>query len=181
MGVPLKVKVSVAVSPALRLVLSLLMASVTGAPCRVKVTVLSVSAPSTLLLGWLPRSVNALSATLTLPAPENPALGVKTPLKTVRSTLALSLPSVPPTTVMLSALKLSLASLRVKVSKASCPAVRVVRSLLTATVGRTVSMTNASGVLACALVLPAASLNAPAATLTLASVVAALVGVKVAV
>ena len=77
-GAALKVKLMLAVSPALRAVLSLVISSVIGAPCMVRATLLLVSAPSAFALP--PRSKKALLPTLTLPAPVKFWVGVNTPV-----------------------------------------------------------------------------------------------------
>ena len=80
---------------------------------------------------------------------------------------AVQLLSVPPMTVKSAAVKSLDDALSVKVTVAVSPACRAVPAvtlLVTATVGRTVLMVRASAALAEALVLPAASVTAPAAT-----------------
>ena len=94
-------------------------------------------------------------------------------------------PSVPPLTLMSSTVKLlPTSSLKVKVSVAVSPALRLAASGVMATVGRTVSTARVTELLASspsALALPAASANVPLATLTTPLAELPGVGVKTAV
>ena len=87
-------------------------------------------------------------------------------------------------TVISAAVKLLLASLRVKVSVATSPVVRLLSLLVMVTVGAVVSaatvLTARLSGPAAVLLLPAASVKVLAATLMVAALVLLAVGVKVA-
>ena len=134
----LRVKVMVAVSPLVSLVLSLVMAMVGGTVSMVlvdKVTVLLTSAPSAF---WLPvASLNLALATEMTPLAVLLTAGVKVAVKTLPEPLKLV--SVPPLKAMSARVKSVLASLRVKVMVALWPVSSCALSLVMAMVGPLVS------------------------------------------
>ena len=167
----LNVKVSVVVTPAMRLLLAELKAIVGTTLSTAKVMVLFVSDPSALRFPAV--SVKTPLATLTVPLAVLLAVGVNSAVYVVP--LPLKLESVPPTTVKSPTVKLEDDSLKVKVMVAVCEAERLVEVVMTAMLGGVVSagMVKVKEILLFAsapssLKIPRASENLPLPTLTLA-------------
>ena len=119
-------------------------------------------APAT--LGLPAASVKAPASIATMPVPTSPAVGVNVAVYV--APVPAKFVTVPPVTIRSASVKVVDDSLSLKVSTAVVPALSVCRLLVTATVGGFVSMTSAGEMAPARFALPAASVNLPAATVT---------------